>query len=262
MIKETIDIFKILANTPLPTILVIAGLISLFLAVIGKIEGHINLTTTRQKLIGVIGTLLLTLGIILFILQGMKSDSVTQGVFPPPTPTGAVSTPTATPSQTAIATPVPKPTTTPIPTAIPTSIPKPTATPISQPTKILKLLPTATPKPTPTAMLIIETPKLLTPNNEYPKWIDGRAVKYAEDKACQEPGSERRWSGVRWGKVRVAGVNTPDVGYIYYTICQGKQVIAAWMLSPDNANPKIPDEKYRCLRQYGNDKNFCFELNE
>lgn len=80
MIKETIDIFKILADTPLPTILVIAGLIALFLAVVGKIEGHINLTTARQKLTGFIGTLFLILGIMLFILQGIKPNSVKQEV--------------------------------------------------------------------------------------------------------------------------------------------------------------------------------------
>ncbi len=56
-----------IARTPLPTILVMAGILFLFLAVVGKLGAWIAVSPQKQKLAGVLGSLLLIAGLILYI---------------------------------------------------------------------------------------------------------------------------------------------------------------------------------------------------
>jgi hypothetical protein len=95
---------------------------------------------------------------------------------------------------------------------------------------------------------------------DIPEWVDSRSVSYTHEGACRESGQEEKWEGIFWGKVRFAGSRSEDAGYVYYTLCQGTSVIKAWVLPPGNTNPKTPAEKYRCLRHYAFDRNYCFAL--
>ena len=77
------DLLKTLAETPLPHILVIAGLLFLFLSIAGKIGANIAVNSEKQRLAGVLGFILLVGGVTLYL-------------FVPSTPTG-ITTPTHTP---------------------------------------------------------------------------------------------------------------------------------------------------------------------
>jgi LGFP repeat len=61
-------------NTPLPTILVIAGVAFWLLAIAGSIAGKITVLPDRQKTAGVVGTLLVVLGIVTLYLAPDKGS--------------------------------------------------------------------------------------------------------------------------------------------------------------------------------------------
>lgn len=62
------DILRLL-DTPLPTILVIGGIVFVFLGVVGQFVGQIQVPRERQKLAGGIGVALLLCGIALHVLS-------------------------------------------------------------------------------------------------------------------------------------------------------------------------------------------------
>jgi hypothetical protein len=144
------DVITALQNTPVPTILVVGGLVFLFLAVVGQFVGQIEVSPERQKWAGLIGFLLLISGVGLYVVP--VSPSV-----PTPTIVAAIAldtstpmpvVPTDTPSlEPPTNTPVPEPTDTPI--SMPTSTN--TSTPTPAPTR--KPTPTRTPTPTPTSLM-------------------------------------------------------------------------------------------------------------
>jgi hypothetical protein len=86
-LKDFIEIITQLQNTPVPNLLVVAGLIFIILAVVGKIGAVIELSTKKQKwTAGVLGTLFLFFGIGLFVIPNpspQSSDAL--GSTPQPT---------------------------------------------------------------------------------------------------------------------------------------------------------------------------------
>jgi len=62
------NIIAALQGTPLPTLLVVGGIVFLFLAVVGEITGKFKLEDKQQKWSAIIGTLLLFSGIVLYVV--------------------------------------------------------------------------------------------------------------------------------------------------------------------------------------------------
>ncbi len=73
------SVIALLQETPIPTILVVGGLIFLFLALAGKISGKLEMPPERQKWSGVASAVLLSTGLLLYILplrtQGLAERS-------------------------------------------------------------------------------------------------------------------------------------------------------------------------------------------
>ncbi len=110
MLEDISNVLSVLKDTPLPTILVVAGIAFLLLALAGQVAGRIEVPPPRQKWAGAVG--------ILFLVAGIGLSMV-----PPPLPTE-----TARPTVTQ--TPVPSPPeATPTPSLIPTQTPTPTPEP-------------------------------------------------------------------------------------------------------------------------------------
>lgn len=106
------DILSAISVTPLPTILVIAGILFLFLAIVGKFGANIAVDPKKQRFAGMLGSVLLVGGVALYFLRPST---------PSPTPTPIITqTPSATPSPV-----VPAPTISPV---VPTPTPGPTST--------------------------------------------------------------------------------------------------------------------------------------
>lgn len=63
------DIIKALKDTPIPTILVVAGIVFLLLAIAGQLAGRIIVPSERQPWAAVIGGVLLVIGVTLTIIQ-------------------------------------------------------------------------------------------------------------------------------------------------------------------------------------------------
>jgi hypothetical protein len=61
------DLFGTIKDTPLPTVLVVAGIIFWILAVAGSIAGKIRVQPGRQRAAGIIGTVLIVLGLVLYV---------------------------------------------------------------------------------------------------------------------------------------------------------------------------------------------------
>lgn len=114
------DLLNTLSHTPLPTILVVAGIGFWVLAVAGSVAGKITVEPGKQKTAGVLGTAFLVLGLILFFAPGptnqnesettTKSTETTKPDLPPtnvdqkggrPSP-GVNCTGTGTPDEVAI----------------------------------------------------------------------------------------------------------------------------------------------------------------
>jgi hypothetical protein len=71
-----------IAKTPLPTILVMAGIIFLFLAIVGKLGASIVVSPQKQRLAGLLGSVLLTGGLVLYFLRPSLTPATSE---PPPT---------------------------------------------------------------------------------------------------------------------------------------------------------------------------------
>jgi uncharacterized protein YecT (DUF1311 family) len=114
------DLLNTLSHTPLPTILVVAGIGFWVLAIAGSVAGKITVEPGKQKTAGVLGTAFLILGLILFFAPGpitsggsetsTKTTEATKSDSPPtnseqkktrPTP-GVNCTGTGTPDEVAI----------------------------------------------------------------------------------------------------------------------------------------------------------------
>ena len=108
------DIITALKDTPVPSILIIAGIVFLILALAGKLAGQIEVPPARQKLTGVIGVVLLVIGLVLYVVppksvspspvantttNSPTSNSIQAPTSPAPTPTN-VSLSTSTPPTT------------------------------------------------------------------------------------------------------------------------------------------------------------------
>ena len=117
------DIITALQNTPVPTILIVGGLVFLFLAIVGQFVGEINVPKERQKWAGLIGTLLLVSGVVLYAAPVPPSvlTPTTGAAVVPNTPTSMpVIIPPGAPTKKPIDTPISEPTGTPIPKPLPT----------------------------------------------------------------------------------------------------------------------------------------------
>jgi len=57
-----------LSHTPLPTILVVAGIVFWLLAIAGSLAGKITVEPTKQRTAGVVGTALIVAGLVLFFV--------------------------------------------------------------------------------------------------------------------------------------------------------------------------------------------------
>ena len=60
-----------IADTPVPTLLIIAGIVFLLLSVAGDIGKRISVEAKKQKLSGIIGAVMLTLGLAVYIAEGV-----------------------------------------------------------------------------------------------------------------------------------------------------------------------------------------------
>lgn len=139
-----------LKDTPVPTILVIAGIGFLLLALAGDIEGRIKVKGLRQWFAGVTGLVFIGLGIVMYLSPQMAQPLVV-GVQPPPATPGA---PTAAPSVTIAptATTAPTPTNLPSPTASATAAATIEATTPPLPPTVVVTPTTPDPPPTATAV--------------------------------------------------------------------------------------------------------------
>jgi hypothetical protein len=62
------SIVSVLKDTPIPTILVVSGIVFLFLALAGQIAGRLEVPPERQKWSALAGALLLSAGLLLYLI--------------------------------------------------------------------------------------------------------------------------------------------------------------------------------------------------
>jgi hypothetical protein len=91
---DILQALQALQNTPIPNLLVIAGIVFVFLAFVGEVGAVIKLPKERQKWSAIIGILFLGLGTGLFLIPGFQSDSPLSVITTTHTPTSALVTPT------------------------------------------------------------------------------------------------------------------------------------------------------------------------
>ena len=109
------DLLSTLSHTPLPTILVVAGIMFWILAIAGSVAGKISVEPGKQRTAGLVGTGFIALGLVLFFApEKTETTKITQ--TPP-----VVQPPAQTPS-TPVQAPAPPPI--PIETTGPTVFPK------------------------------------------------------------------------------------------------------------------------------------------
>jgi uncharacterized protein YecT (DUF1311 family) len=96
------DLLNTLSHTPLPTILVLAGIVFWILAIAGSLAGKITVEPSKQKSAAIVGSVLIGLGLILYF-SAQKAPEPT----PPPAP--APSSVTAPSSVMAPSPPTPAP---------------------------------------------------------------------------------------------------------------------------------------------------------
>ncbi len=89
-----IQIITALKDTPVPTILIVGGLLFLLLAITSRFVGRIEVSPTRQKWAGLIGVFLLLAGLFLYIVPSATASST------PTIPSTPTLTPTPTPTPT------------------------------------------------------------------------------------------------------------------------------------------------------------------
>ena len=90
------DLLNTLSHTPLPTILVVAGIVFWVLAIAGSLAGKITVEPGKQKTAGFVGSALIVLGLILFFApaptnQGGSETTAktTETTKPEPPPTNS-----------------------------------------------------------------------------------------------------------------------------------------------------------------------------
>jgi hypothetical protein len=66
------SVIAALKDTPIPTILVIAGIVFLLLAIAGQLAGRIAVAPERQRWAAIIGGVLLVIGVVLHVLPQVK----------------------------------------------------------------------------------------------------------------------------------------------------------------------------------------------
>jgi len=71
------DLVRALQETPLPTILVIAGIFFLFLSIAGGLAGKINIPPNRQKISSIFGILLLVVGLAIHLIPAQNRQTST-----------------------------------------------------------------------------------------------------------------------------------------------------------------------------------------
>lgn len=69
---ELTVLIKLLKETPLQTILIVAGIIFLFLAIFSGLSKRISVSIFRQKLAGALGGTFLALGMLIYFVPGIK----------------------------------------------------------------------------------------------------------------------------------------------------------------------------------------------
>jgi hypothetical protein len=80
------SVITALKDTPIPTILVIAGIVFLLLSIAGQLAGRIAVAPERQRWAAIIGGGLLAIGVALHVIPQLTSPG-TEGITPlPPTP--------------------------------------------------------------------------------------------------------------------------------------------------------------------------------
>ena len=67
-----LELLETLSGTPIPTILVVAGILFLLLSFSGGLSGKLTIPETRQKLAGFTGALLLGLGVLIYVVPSIK----------------------------------------------------------------------------------------------------------------------------------------------------------------------------------------------
>ena len=70
------DLLDAIQHTPLPTILVISGIVFWLLAIAGSIAGKITVQPSHQKAAGIVGSVFIAIGLILLFVQ--KPDTQSQ----------------------------------------------------------------------------------------------------------------------------------------------------------------------------------------
>lgn len=86
------EVVAVLKDAPIPTLLVVGGMVFLVLAVAGPIAGKIEIPPERQKWAGGIGTILLISGLVLYLLPNTREGPIN----PPLVATQTGSSPTST----------------------------------------------------------------------------------------------------------------------------------------------------------------------
>jgi uncharacterized protein YecT (DUF1311 family) len=88
------DLLSTLSHTPLPTILVVAGIMFWILAIAGSVAGKITVEPGKQETAGLVGTAFIALGLILIFAPGPANQSE------PAATTKTTQTPEPRPAQT------------------------------------------------------------------------------------------------------------------------------------------------------------------
>lgn len=93
------SVLAALKDTPIPTILVLAGIVFLLLSIAGQLAGRIAVAPERQRWAAVVGGVLLAAGIVLHVLpQARLTSPQTQGIPGPQPPTPPPEEPPRAPS--------------------------------------------------------------------------------------------------------------------------------------------------------------------
>jgi len=131
-------------GTPIPNLLVLAGIIFIFLAIAGGLTDKVTVPKERQRLIGSIGAVLLVAGIGLHLLDSQRPVSGDAEATPAPTQPAIVTAPTTTPATATGAAVVPDSTQAPTaPAVAPPSTPVTTTVPLSGAVGAIPALPGA-----------------------------------------------------------------------------------------------------------------------
>ena len=111
------DFINTLSHAPLPTILVVAGIVFWVLAIAGSLAGKITVEPGKQKTAGVVGTALIVLGLMLtFFAPGSGNQNGLEATPKPPQTTApSTAQTTGSPAPQATAPPIAQTTASPTP---------------------------------------------------------------------------------------------------------------------------------------------------